>query len=267
VDLGVTGQAFIIFGGTRGMGLAAASALAADGATLALVGRDRDHATTVAAELAGRHATTVVGIAADLAVEGAADAVVAEATDRLGQLRGAAITTGLGGRGQRGLLDASDDDWAATYEDVLMGTVRACRAVVVELLRGDGGAIVTTAAYSIRAPKAHQFPYASLKAAVATMTKDLAVSYGPRGIRANCVCPGATETDFLASLRVVLAEERGWPVEVALERAMKEDWGMDIALGRVGAPQEVGDVIAFLLSARAGYLTGATINVDGGTFF
>jgi NAD(P)-dependent dehydrogenase (short-subunit alcohol dehydrogenase family) len=126
---------------------------------------------------------------------------------------------------------------------------------------------VTTAAYSIRAPKAHQFPYATLKAGVATLTKNVAKSFGHLGVRANCVCPGATETEILASLRASVAESRRWPYDEALERVMTEEWGMQVALGRPGRPEELGDVIAFLLSERASYLTGATVNVDGGTDF
>jgi len=126
---------------------------------------------------------------------------------------------------------------------------------------------VTTAAYSIRAPKAHQFPYATLKAGVATLTKNVAKSFGHLGVRANCVCPGATETEILASLRASVAESRRWPYDEALERVMTEEWGIEVALGRPGRPEELGDVIAFLLSERASYLTGATVNVDGGTDF
>jgi NAD(P)-dependent dehydrogenase (short-subunit alcohol dehydrogenase family) len=102
---------------------------------------------------------------------------------------------------------------------------------------------------------------------VAALTKNLAKGFGPQGVRANCVCPGATETEILAAMRQSLAVERGWPVETALEQAMVEDWGMKVALGRAGRPEEVGDVIAFLLSERASYLTGALVNVDGGTDF
>ncbi len=178
-----------------------------------------------------------------------------------------AITTGLGARGQRDLLAASDADWVATFEDVLLATASACRAAVPALIAGGGGAIVTTAAYSVRAPQPNQVPYASMKAAVATLTKTIAKSYGRDGVRANCVCPGATETAVLAAMRTQLANEHGWPQETALERALTESWGMHIALGRAGRPDEVGDVIAFLLSARSSYLTGALINVDGGTDF
>ncbi len=267
MDLGVRGRGYLVFGGTAGIGRAAARALAADGAQVAIAGRGRARAEATATELTAATGTPVVALTGDLTAPGAAEAVVAEAVERLGGLRGMAVTTGLGMRGQRDLLGGSDDDWAATFDDVLLATVRACRATVPVLVEGGGGAVVTTAAYSIRAPKPHQVPYGALKAGVATLTKNLAKAFGPDGVRANCVCPGATETDVLAAMRADVAESRGWPVDEALERVMSEEWGMRVALGRAGRPEEVGDVIAFLLSERAGYLTGATVNVDGGTDF
>ena len=267
MDLGVRDRGYLVFGGTAGIGRAAAQALATDGARVAIAGRGRERAETAAAEIAGATGTPVVALTADLTAAGAAETAVAEAVERLGGLRGMAVTTGLGMHGQRDLLGGTDDDWVATFDDVLLATVRACRAAVPVLVESGGGAIVTTAAYSIRAPKPHQVPYGALKAGVATLTKSLAKAFGPSGVRANCVCPGATETDILAAMRVDVAESRGWPVDEALERVMADEWGMKVALGRAGRPDELGDVIAFLLSERAGYLTGATINVDGGTDF
>ena len=102
---------------------------------------------------------------------------------------------------------------------------------------------------------------------MATLTKNVAKSFGHVGVRANCVCPGATETEILAALRADVAASHGWPPDEALERVMTEEWGMQVALGRPGRPEELGDVIAFLLSERASFLTGATVNVDGGTDF
>ncbi len=267
MDLGISGRNYVVLGGTRGIGLAAARALAADGASVAVVGRDEARAKNAAQEIANSGPGRAVGLTADLQDSVAAERVLASAVEELGPLRGVAVTTGLGGRGQRDLLSATDEDWEHTFSDVLLATVRACRAAVPRLVDGGGGAIVTTAAYSVRAPKPHQAPYASLKAGVATLTKTIAKSFGPQGVRANCVCPGATETEILAAMRVAIARDRGWPEHEALERVMVEDWGMHVALGRAGKPEEVGDVIAFLLSERASYLTGALVNVDGGTDF
>jgi 3-oxoacyl-[acyl-carrier protein] reductase len=268
VDLGVRGRGYLVFGGSAGMGKAAAAALVGDGARVVIAGRGKERAEAAAAELSAGAEVPVVALTGDLTLAGAAETVVAQAVDALGgSLRGVAVTTGLGGRGQHDLSGATDEDWLATFDDVLLATVRACRAVVPVLVAGGGGAIVTTAAYSIRSPKAHQFPYATLKAGVATLTKNVAKSYGSAGVRANCLCPGATETEVLASFRTSLAQTRGWPIGEALERAMSEEWGMQVALGRPGRPEELGDVIAFLLSERSSYLTGATVNVDGGTDF
>jgi len=134
MDLGVRGSGFLVFGGTAGIGLAAATTLAADGARLVLVGRNAERATRAAGELAQRFGTPVHALCGDVDEPDVAARITEQAAAELGGLQGMAITTGLGARGQRNLLGGSDEDWAATFEDVLMGTVRACRAVVPHLV-------------------------------------------------------------------------------------------------------------------------------------
>ena len=264
MDLQVRDRAYLVVGGTTGMGFAAARQLAEDGARVAVVGRDPARADAAVAALSEAGAAEAVAIPADVSAPGAAVAAVEDAAARFGRLDGIAVTTGLTGHEPPDAM--TDERWVEVFQDLLLGVVRSVQAALPHL-RSGGGTVVTTAAYSVRAPELQRLPYASLKSAVATFTKGIARSYGRHGVRANCVCPGAIETDSLAALRRHLAAERGVPPDGVLERVMVEEWHLDVALGRPGKPSEVGELIAFLLSPRAGYLTGALINIDGGTNF
>lgn len=263
MDLGVRDKGYLIVGGTAGMGLAAAAVLAADGARVAIAGRDAGRAASAAASI-GPGVSVITG---DVTDEHAARRIVDEAVDCLGGLSGIAITTGTSRAAHSDPEHATEEVWAEAFQDILMGTVRAVRAAVPHLVKSGGGTIVTTAAYSIHAYHPARTPYITLKSGVAAYTKMIARAYGKDGIRANCICPGAIESAGLAGLRQLLAAERGVPPEGLLEKVMAEEWHMQVALGRPGQPEEVGDLFAFLLSPRAGYLSGAVINIDGGTEF
>jgi 3-oxoacyl-[acyl-carrier protein] reductase len=260
VDLGLADKSFVIIGGTAGMGLAAARVVAADGASIALVGRDEARAAEAAKAVSESGAAAVHALVHDVSRPGEAVAAVDEAAGLLGCLDGIAITMGTAGMMP---IDSDDEAWEAAFRDVLLATTRSVQAALPHLAKTKG-AIVTTAAYSARAPHEPRLPYASLKAAVSTFTRGIARTHGKDGIRANCIAPGAVETDALHAIRGYIAENKNYPYEEALERALVEDFGFDAALARPGQPDEVGALIAFLLSQRCGFLTGQTIGIDGG---
>jgi 3-oxoacyl-[acyl-carrier protein] reductase len=260
VELGLRDKAFVIIGGSAGMGLAAGHVLAADGASVAVVGRDEARGKEAAIALSESGGATVYALAHDVSSPGEAVAAVGEAVGLLGRLDGIAITMGTAGMMP---IDSDDDAWDTAFHDVLLATTRSVQAALPHLAV-NGGAIVTTAAYSARSPHEPRLPYASLKAAVATFTRGIARTHGKAGIRANSVAPGAVETDALHAVRGYVAESKGYPYDEALERALVEDFGFDAALGRPGQPDEIGALIAFLLSDICAFVTGQTIYADGG---
>jgi NAD(P)-dependent dehydrogenase (short-subunit alcohol dehydrogenase family) len=238
----------IIVGGTAGIGWAAAGILAARGAHVALIGRDEARARKAARALSP-HA---IGEGADA---GGLEAAVARAITALGGIDGIACTAGpIAVRGD--LLALPDAAWQESFETQLMTVVRAARAAIPAMIARGGGAFVATSAYSIHAPKAVLAHYTAMKAAIPIVTKSIAKAYGAQGIRANCIAPGAIATHAIEGV----ADADRW-------RHMRDAYGMKAGLDRIGEPGEVGELIAFLLSGKAAYLSGATINIDGGTDF
>ena len=269
MDLGIEGRNFVLVGGTTGMGYAAARELASEGANVALLARDPERTKARAAGLAAEFGVRAVGIPVDASAPGASvDRAVQAAADELGPLRGLAVTAGP--MQQQGPFDEhGEDSWEWYFQVILMITVRACRAIIPHLQAGGGGTIVTTSAYSFRAPKPLIAPYTAMKAAVWSLSKNLAKTYGSDGIRVNILCPGLFDTEVNDFIRAQRAEEYGVPLEDAIytHLASNPAWNMRVALERGGRPKEAGELIAFMLSDRAAFMTGAAINIDGGTDF
>ncbi|MFP6850435.1 MAG: SDR family oxidoreductase [Pseudomonas sp.] len=263
MDLGLRDRVVLVVGAGSGIGAATAEVLAAEGAHLVLMGRREAALQETAARLPASGAPPLL-VALDASVEGAMEEAVARTLDRFGALHSLAVIAGpMGPRGSLHEMDPSA--WQHYFDSGLMIAVRACKAALVPMRAQGVGSIVTTSAYSIRAQKPALIAYTAAKAAIASITKNIAKTYGPEGIRANCIAPGVVEKD--AATRAVLAERYGVPEARARYEYVRREFQMAVALERVGQHREFADVIAFLLSERASYVTGATINIDGGSDF
>jgi 3-oxoacyl-[acyl-carrier protein] reductase len=247
MDLGLRDRAYVITGGSRGLGLATARALVAAGARVLLSARD---AAALDEAAAGLGAGQAAGLAADLADATAPPRLVGAAREAFGRLDGALIS--VGGPPGGTVMGTSDDAWRAAFESVFLGAVRLARTLGDEL--GEGGSIAFVLSSSVRSPIDSLAISNGLRPGLAGVAKSLADELGPRGIRVNGLLPGRISTGRARELDA----RRGDPDEVrtALSR--------QIPLRRYGTPEEFGRVAAFVLSPAASYLTGVMIPVDGG---
>lgn len=239
----------IVTGATSGIGAAIARALAAQGHALLLVGRRQAEGAALA-EALGAQGNAARFIAADLADRAAPDAIIRAALDAFGRVDVLINNAGMlkNGRAE----DTTDADWDRTM-DINLGAVFRLSRAALPALRAQKGAIVNIASDWALTGARNAVSYAVSKAAVAQLTRCMALDHAAEGIRVNAVCPGDTDTPMLAA---------GLSGE-ARAKALAA-YGAAIPMGRVGTAEDVARVTAFLASDAAGYMTGALIPVDGG---
>jgi NAD(P)-dependent dehydrogenase (short-subunit alcohol dehydrogenase family) len=200
-------------------------------------------------------------VTADLATPDGIGAAAAAALDHLGGIDVLVDNAGRNTQVPDGVLAASDDDWQANLDANLLSVVRLDRALVPHMTAQGHGAVVHVSSNAARYPQPNGAPYAAAKAALNAYSKSLALACGPHGVRVTAVMPGVIETDAVeASLRQA-AEHTGRDLD-----AIRKEFHRRLAapLGRPGQPQEAAELIAFLASPRASYLTGIAVSVDGG---
>ena len=246
MDLGLGGRGYLLTGASRGLGLATARALVADGARVLVSSRSAGSVDAAAADL-GENAS---GVVADLADPGAADTLVTTALERLGRVDGVLVS--VGGPAPGTVLDTAEDDWRAAVDSVLLGPLRLLRALVPHL--SAGAAIGMVLSTSVRQPIGHLAISNALRPGLAMTLKALADELGPRGIRVVGLMPGTIATDRITEIEAASGDPA----------AMRAGTEAGIPLRRVGEPDEFGRVAAFLLSPAAGYVTGTMVAVDGG---
>jgi len=247
VDLGLRDKVFVVTGGSQGLGLATAEALAAEGARVLLSARDEPALQRAAAGLGAGQAAWA---AADNADPGAPQRLVAAARQEFGRLDGALISVGGPPGGAAMAMD--DDAWRAAFESVFLGAVRLSRVLGAEL--PEGGALAFVLSSSVRVPIPELALSNGLRPGLAGWAKTLADELGPRGVRVVGLLPGKMATGRVRELDA----RQGDPDEVRAAASR------DIPLRRYGEPAEFGRVAAFLLSPAASYVTGVMIAVDGG---
>ncbi len=256
MDLGLDGRTYLLTGASRGLGLAAAESLVAEGAQVVLVGRDQRRLVEATAALGTDRA---VALAGDLADSGAAERLVAGTVARFGRLDGALVS--VGGPPTGTPMTVTDEQWRAGFESVYLGAVRIVRAVASAATvdpsqpPGSSASILAVLSTSAKSPIPGLTTSNGLRPGLAMLVKDFADELGPRGIRVNGVLPGRIATDRTVALDAAHGN-------AAAARRRNE---VAIPLGRYGDPAEFGRLAAFLLSPAASYITGSLIPIDGGS--
>lgn len=248
MDLGLADRVYVVTGASRGLGYAAAAALVADGARVALCGRDESSLRAAADALGGPD--VALPVPGDLADPELAGRLVAAAAARYGSVDGALVS--VGGPRPGSALTLFDADWRTAFESVFLGPLRVVRAVASAA--GPGSSIALVLSTSVRSPIDALALSNALRPALAMTVKGLADELGPGGIRINGLLPGRIDTERMKELEG--AGGRGAAARRENER--------QVPLGRYGTPEEFGRVAAFVLSPAAAYVTGSMVTVDGG---
>jgi 3-oxoacyl-[acyl-carrier protein] reductase len=266
MDLGLKGAAAVVTGGSKGMGLAIAETLGAEGASVAIMARSQASLDAAAERILEAGAPEVLPISVDMADAESIAAGFASLAGAWGQLNVLVHTVGP----DAGAFEDLDDaDWHAAFDLGTMSAVRTVRGALPMLRAASWARIVTLSAHSIQRQSPRLVAYTAVKSALSSFTKNLSKSLGPENILVNCVCPGTIVTaSFTEILKDTLAADgldSADPNDVM--RWVEQTYGHPCDVGRAGLPEEIASMTTYLASRRNGYVTGATVNVDGGSDF
>jgi NAD(P)-dependent dehydrogenase (short-subunit alcohol dehydrogenase family) len=267
MDLGLRDATAVVTGGSSGMGRAAAECLADDGARVAVFARRKAELDEAVAALRRHGSPDPLGLPVDVTDAAAIEAAFAELGARWGALN---ILVNTVGPGDTGTIDTlSDEAWQRSLDLGLMSAVRVTRAALPWLRRAEWGRIVNVSAHSIKRQTPTLVAYTAAKSALASLSKNLAKTLAKENILVNTVSPGTFLTGGVKAWLQGMAKQRGVDPNSLedLNRIIAEDFHEPSDLGRAGLPDEIGAVIAFLASRRNSYMTGANVNVDGGSDF
>jgi 3-oxoacyl-[acyl-carrier protein] reductase len=266
MDLGLADAVAVVTGGSKGMGRAVAEAFADDGARVAVLARGQHGLDETVEALQGRGSPDAIGLSVDVTNPAAIDAAFATIGERWGAVNALVNTIGP----SDGFFDDLDDaGWEAALALGLMAAVRCTRSALDLLRAAEWGRIVNFAAHSIQRQNPRLVAYTASKAALTSVSKNLAKSLATDGILVNTISPGtivtASFTEVLDPFLRAEGLDSSDPVDVM--RFIEMTFHQPADLGRAGLPDEVASITVYLASRRNGYVTGANVNVDGGSDF
>jgi NAD(P)-dependent dehydrogenase (short-subunit alcohol dehydrogenase family) len=246
------------------MGLATARCFAEDGARVAVIGRSRDALDAAVTDLTGRGSPDAVGFVADVGDAAAIDQAFAELAQRWdGELNALVITVGPGATGT--FEDLTDDQWRQSVEDGVLGMVRCVRTALPLLRKAQWARIVNFSAHSTQRQSVMLPAYTAAKSMLTSVSKNLSLLLAKDEILVNVLSPGSIASESLVGWATSVGVDGNDPY--ALMDAIAKHFGHPAHMPRAGLPEEIGPVAAFLASRRNAYMTGANINVDGGSDF
>jgi 3-oxoacyl-[acyl-carrier protein] reductase len=258
MDLGIAGRGALVCGSTRGLGRAIARRLVAEGCRVAVNGRDPARTAAAAADLARETGGTLAAAPGDVGDRAGITALVTRARAALGEID--ILVCNSGGPPSLAFADASADQWQAALDHTLLAAVHLCRAIVPAMRERRWGRVIFLTSVAAKQAVAGLILSTAGRAGVLGLSKTLADEVAADGVTVNAVCPGYMRTERLTELMTVRAERAGRTVD-----AVTADLVQGVPIRRLGDPDELAAAVAFLASEPARYITGAVLQVDGGS--
>lgn len=257
MELGIAGKVAAVAASSQGLGFACALELAREGASLAICSRDRDRIDEAAVRIREETDTEVYATVADLSRQEECIRFIDETARQFGRLD--VLVTNSGGPAPGALGEIDFDNVRDGFDSTLMSAIVMMKAAVGHMRQNRWGRIVNILSMTVKQPKVNLLVSNTMRPAVLGFAKSISFELAAEGITVNNVAPGYTRTERLMELAEHLAKKSGGTVEDVFA-----EWERTVPAHRLGRPKELAAVVAFLASERAGYVTGVTLQVDGG---